>query len=62
MSGYTQTSRDLIQEQMLRNVAIAFGVLAVTLLMGYYVFEVLPAIDGVRMYELEQEAGMLPDY
>ena len=36
--------------------------LAMFVISQYYVWKVLPAIDCVRMYELEQEAGMLPDY
>ena len=50
------------REYMLKMAAITFGALAATLLMGYYVFEVLPATDNVRMYEIEQKVGLMPNY
>ena len=50
------------QEKMLKSIAMGFGILAVTFLLGYYIFQVMPAIDAVRMYRIEQEQGMLPNY
>jgi len=42
-----------------KTILIALGI-ACFVISQYYVWQTLPALDGVRMYELEREVGLIP--